>query len=286
MIVCCALWEFDYLLYSLFLLSEPYSYGVRGIPALVILDVVSGQIVIPASQSRQDVMTACRGGDSSIDTMLASWLERTPPESLEILSMLELSCQEDTLKKGLSNDKISPYLVREKSTESRTKPDTATRVKNIFTKLVQEGSEPTAAAAKAIEMVAAEQKTPASPKLEPGPLNGKAARTGPPLRGAISVDEAVAQVVEWNSVEQVRTILSTAVKYLTNTKKEPWTPKFRTFKLSNKVADQITRVEAGLRLLESLGFDVYFSQDFMATIPLAADLDAMEKQINDLLDNL
>jgi hypothetical protein len=264
-----------------------HSYGVRGIPALVILDVVSGQIVVPASQSRQEVMTACRGGDLSIDTMLASWLERTPPESLEILSMLELSCQEDTLKKGSGNDKISPYLVRKKPTRSKTKPDTAARVKEIFTKLVQEGSEPTAAAAKAIEMVAADQKKAASPKLDPGPLNGKAARAGPPLQEVISVDEAVAQVVEWNSVDHVRTVLSTAVKYLTNTKKEPWTPKFRTFKLSNKVADQITRVEAGLRLLESLGFEVYgTSQDFMATIPLAADLDAMEKQINDLLENL
>ena len=191
------------------------------------------------------------------------------------------------MKKGSGNDKISPYLVRAKPTESKTKPDTAARVKEIFTKLVQEGSEPTAAAAKAIGMVAAEQKDPASSKLEHGPLNGKAVRTGPPSQEAISVDEAVAQVVEWNSVDQVRTILSTAVKYLTNTKKEPWTPKFRTFKLSNKVADQITRVEAGLRLLESLGFEVYgTSQDFMATIPLAADLDAMEKQINDLLENL
>lgn len=273
--------------YSSFLLSSPSSYGVRGIPALVILDAVSGQVVVPASQSRQEVMTACQGGDLSIETMLASWLERTPPESLEILSMLELSCQEDTLKKGSGNDKISSYLVREKPAESKTKPDTAARVKEIFTKLVQEGSEPTAAAAKAIEMVVAEQKKPSSPKLEPGPLNGKAARTGPPLKKAVSVDETVAQVVEWHSVDQVRTVLSTAVKYLSNTKKEPWTPKFRTFKLSNKVADQITRVEAGLRLLESLGFEVYgTSQDFMATIPLIADLDAMEKQINRILENL
>lgn len=270
-----------------FFLSSPCSYGVRGIPALVILDAISGQIVIPASQSRQEVMTGCRGGDLSIDTMLASWLEQTPPESLEILSMLELSCQEDTLKKGSGNDKISPYLVREKPIESKAKADTAARVKEIFTKLVQEGSEPTAAAAKAIGTVAAEQKKPASSKLEHGPLNGKAARIGPPSQEAISVDEAVAQAVEWNSVDQVRTVLSTAVKYLTNTKKEPWTPKFRTFKLSNKVADRITRVEAGLRLLETLGFEVYgTSQDFMATIPLAADLDTMEKQINDLLENL
>jgi hypothetical protein len=212
------------------------SYGVRGIPFFVVLDAMSGQVVIPGSQSRTEIMLACRGGELSIETMLATWMERIPAESQEMLKLLELSCE--SIDKNGKNDKESPYLVQQ--TEG-SKP--ATVLDSIKVQLVQEGGEPTAAAVK-----------------------------------------AMAQAIAWTSVEDTKMVLLTALKYLGNAKEQPWTPRFRTFKLGNKVADRITRVQGGLGLLQSIGFEVYgTSQDFMATIPLDADLIDMYQKINRLL---
>jgi hypothetical protein len=257
-----------------------YSYGVRGIPSLVVLDAVSGQVVVPANQSRQEVATACNGGEQGIEAMIDSWLERTPQESREMLSMLELSCQEE--EKVEVDDKENPYLMGEPKEPKQV--DLAGEIKLFFEKLVAEGCNPTAAAAKAIDMVAEEQKK--GPKLEPGPLNGKAVRTGPPVSDDV-LDQAFAYAVERNSPSEVADVLSAALKYLKNATKEPWSPKYRTFKLSNKVADQITRVDGGLGLLQSLGFEVFgTSQDFKATIPVASDLEYVNKIITQLLEGL
>jgi hypothetical protein len=54
---------------------------VNGIPALVVLDAMSGQIVVPMSESRAEVMQACQGGDDRIEEMLQSWIARIPQES-------------------------------------------------------------------------------------------------------------------------------------------------------------------------------------------------------------
>jgi thiol-disulfide isomerase/thioredoxin len=254
-------------------------YGVRGIPSFVVLDAVSGQVVVPAKESRQAVAMACRGGELQIEAMLDSWLERTPQESREMLSMLELSCQDEEAEEA--DEKENPYLVG-----GETKPvDTAARIKEFFGKLVAEGSDPTAAAAKAIGLIAEEQKS--GPKLEAGPLTGKAIRAGPALSDEDTLDQAFARALDWNSPSIVADVLSTALKYLKNTTKEPWSPKFRTFKLSNKVADQVTRAEGCLGLLQGLGFEVFgTSQDFKATIPVAADLEAMNETITRLLEGL
>jgi hypothetical protein len=199
---------------------------------------MSGQVVIPGGQSRTEIMLACRGGELSIETMLATWMERIPAESQEMLKLLELSCESND--KNDKDDKESPYLVQK--TEG-SKPATVLDVK---VQLVQEGGEPTAAAVK-----------------------------------------AMAQIIEWTSVEDTKTVLLTALKYLGNAKEQPWSPRFRTFKLSNKVADRITRVQGGLGLLQFIGFEVYgTSQDFMATIPLDADLIDMDEKINRLLEDL
>lgn len=58
-----------------------YRYGVRGIPSLVILDALSGGIVVAASETRGEVNYACRMGDDGIDQMFKSWLQRVPEES-------------------------------------------------------------------------------------------------------------------------------------------------------------------------------------------------------------
>lgn len=246
----------------------------------MVLDAVSGQVVIPANQTRQDVMNACQRGERAIEEMLDTWLERTPQDTREVLSMLELSCEEEeTIEE---ENKENPYLIGEPKKPKQV--DLAAEIKGSFEKLVSEGFDATAAAAKAIGMVAEEQKK--GPKLEPGPLDGKAVRTGP-LAMDNALDAAFAFAMERNPPTEVAVVLSTALKYLQNASKEPWSPKFRTFKLSNKVADKITRVDGGLRLLQSIGFEVFgTSQDFKATIPVASDLDNMNERIAHLLERL
>lgn len=99
------------------------------------------------------------------------------------------------------------------------------------------------------------------------------------------VDQALANVLELNSESAVSDVLSTAFKYLKNSKNEPSEPKFRSFKLSNKIADTVTRVEGGLGLMQALGFEVIGTyQDFKASIPVTTNLVAMEKRITRLIE--
>jgi len=257
------------------------TYGVRGIPSLVVLDAVSGQVVVSQQESRQAVGMACRGGEHQIEAMLESWLDRTPQESKEMLSMLELSCQEDD-PADKQDDEKNPYLVAENAVCPPA--NAAERIKQLFEKLVEEGNDPTSAAAKAIGMLAEEQKS--GVKLEGGPLDGKAVRTGTPLDGD-ALDLAMACAMEWNSPSLVADVLTTSMKYLKNAMKEPWSPKYRSFKLSNKVADHITKIEGGIALLQALGFEIFgTSQEFKATIPLSRDLDEMNQTISRLIDGL
>lgn len=215
-------------------------YGVRGIPALVVLDAMSGQVVVPADASRGEVSQACSRGESGLEALLQSWLSRIPPESQEILTMLELSCADDHVARDSDETTtttpplVNPYLVCQEK--------------------------PTFAASEAV--------------WESGPLNGKVQRV-PTLDEKIQKDQPLSDI---------QTALGTALKYLENVKKTPYAPKFRTFKLGNKVADNITRIEGGVDLLTSVGFEVQgTSQDFVATIPLAADLDQMHSRITSMM---
>lgn len=219
------------------------TYGVRGIPSLVVLDTLTGRVVIPPQESRQAVAMACRGGELAIENMLESWLERAPQESREILTMLELSCVEETNRNVNENEKESEYLTKHEDSQHIT-------------------------------------------KLSAGTLNGKAIQSGPHTDENL-LDQTFANAMNCNSPVVVAEVLSTMLKYVNNAAKEPWTNRYRSFKLSNKVADQITRVEGGLGLLQGIGFDISFtSQDFKATIPVGADLDAMTQRLVHLLEGI
>jgi hypothetical protein len=122
--------------------------------------------------------------------------------------------------------------------------------------------------------------------LPAGNLDGRAAYKGPP-RFEDPVDIALVQALDWNPTSSVTTVLRTAQKYLNNVIDEPWEPRYRTFRLSNKVADSVTSVEGGLGLLQALGFEVVVtSHDFKATIPVPSDLTAMKQRIAQLLDDV
>ena len=68
-------------------------YSVRGIPSLVVVDSISGQVVINNTESRELVMQTCRGGtNKSICSMfLSHWLSKTPTESQQLIDLLAMS---------------------------------------------------------------------------------------------------------------------------------------------------------------------------------------------------
>lgn len=259
------------------------TYGVQGIPSFVVLDAVSGQVVVPASQSRQEVVNACRGGEARIEAMLESWFSRIPASTQELLSMLELSTQDGVHSDGEANIDESPYLKQSIENVNGDHADAhqaalSSKIRLHFDQLVHAGHDPNSAAATALKMVI-------EGVYPPGSLNGKALYRGAP-RPKLDIDRLLGKVTEWNVASSAATVLSTAHKYLKNTLKEPWEPKFRSFKLSNKIADTVSQVEGGWKLLEALGFEVVVTnQDFKANIPVSADLRNMDESISHLMQN-
>ena len=202
--------------------------------------------------------------------------------------MLELSCADESSDTG-ADDKAReqhPYLVQSGLERKAPAPDPATLIKEMFAKLVADGLEPNAAAAKAIQMVAEQKDSAKSASFDAGPLNDIAWNTVENV-STPSTEEVAALVVAWNNASNaaVRTAVATALKYLENVIREPWTAKFRSFKLSNKVVDRMTRVDGAIYLICSLGLYVYATdQDFMACIPLSTDLDGMHETMTKLLE--
>ena len=61
-------------------------FGIQGIPALIVLDTISGAVVVPKEQSRSDVLEACQKGDEAIEDLYSNiWMDRIPPESQVII---------------------------------------------------------------------------------------------------------------------------------------------------------------------------------------------------------
>jgi len=97
----------------------------------------------------------------------------------------------------------------------------------------------------------------------------------------------LSQATEWNSPAVIIDALKVAAKYVGNAMKEPWSSKFRSFKLSNQVADKITRLEGGLAILQGIGFEISTTgQEFRAIIPVSVDLEQMNQLISQLIDDL
>ena len=150
-------------------------FGVRGIPSFVVLDSLSGRVVVSPDDSRKEVHQACQRGEQAIDGLFKTWLTKVPPESSSMLDILALSCceAENVSEQTTTNVKAGEYLVRKKED---VKPKTSTedlqaRVKEIFTSLVAAGGTPNSAAVEAIKQATAEQNNP-SVKLEQGIIKG------------------------------------------------------------------------------------------------------------------
>lgn len=151
------------------------------------------------------------------------------------------------------------------------------------------GHDPNHAAAAALTAVSTLSVEDLVTTISPGKLDGKAIYAGEsrPTRSQDNVNRALAYALDRNSASTVSEALSTGRKYLRNSMKSPWEPKYRRFKLSNKVADKVTQVEGGLGLLQSIGFEVIGTRrDFEASIPAAANLTSMDAKIQRLLEDL
>jgi len=307
-------------------------YGVRGIPALIVLDAITGAVVVPADQSRSEVAIACQGGEGAITELVAErWLQSLPPESKSIMESLALSCTEGNAAEGDDDSEINHYLVRklsetgddieeEEEEEEASATSPQDQIKAIFTDLVaKEGLAPNAAAAKAIQMFSEGQRRPKLPSfdLSAGALNDI------PWTCTIYAPADIVSQADGDGWEELsrsgsvgfyqkngssggaefpllthhhlnggpksdtlRQIAETAKKYLDNAKKDPYTNRFRRFKLSNKIFDRIV-VSGGLDIITNWGFAVYRTDtDFYASIPLAADLESIELSIDRVLDGL
>jgi Thioredoxin-like len=259
-------------------------YHVKGIPSLVVLDSISGQIVIPNTESRSLVMQTVQcGADKAIADMFSTaWLDRIPFESKEILSMLATSCRYETVGQEIvsTSPKVTSFLLRSTYIEKQQ------RIEMLTAQLIdEEEMDPDQAkeAAFAVEALVGEADTE----------NRSASRLNECFLSKISdlstdcemsrSPSDVAKNVSNASREQLKSVLVTLWKYFLMCYETPWISKFRQFQLSFKVADRITVVPGGLELAESLGFQILFADfDFVASVPVSADLHEMKESIRKL----
>ena len=55
---------------------------MQGFPTLIVVDSISGSVVVPKEQARSEVSQACLKGDLAIEHLLENeWFERIPAES-------------------------------------------------------------------------------------------------------------------------------------------------------------------------------------------------------------
>jgi hypothetical protein len=225
-------------------------YGIQGIPSLVVLDAVSGNIVADASTARGEVIQACRFGETGIETLFKTWLSRVPSATQEMIHMLEISCV-DTLMPcpAKSVGLIGSYLQRTLSDSSIAEDSDQQKHGWADTLFAEVRS------ANDVELV----QSPAFQDLMTNGIGSAA----------------------------MKAALETALAYLENAAKAPYNPKYRSFKLSNKIADRITQVKGGVQLIQAFGIDIVaLDSDFYATILLGTNLDASMRQVQCMLERL
>jgi len=101
-------------------------------------------------------------------------------------------------------------------------------------------------------------------------------------------DDAISALIkQMGNNDNAKVVITTMLKYLDNAVREPWNPKFRQFKLSNKIVDKATRLDGAIELICSFGMAVAPTlEDFMVSIPLGCDLDRMQSSMNKALKDM
>jgi len=251
-------------------------FGVNGIPCLIVLDTISGAIVVGKEDTRFEVGTACQHGDDAIKNMFSMWSDRIPEESKEIVETLKMSCDREEEGEEEEEKNEAPKAKHIEQTPP-AQLDLGARVNIIYTQLLAEGIQPNVAGALAIKQVTEEIK--AASLASPMEID----KSAPADTEEMREDEPVPDMkVDLSLVGE--NLIELALKLIENVEKSPYSFKFRSFKLGNKSIDVITRARDGLDLLRFLGFEIYSSDvDFIASIPLCANLSQMKAKAKNLL---
>lgn len=211
-------------------------YGVQGIPSLVILDAVSGMVVASAEQARTEVSQACARGDAAAEDLFARTWLGRLPE--ESAQLFELM----------------QLSANETEDDDRRAREAASAREAYLT--APRGTDEDQADEKVGDM-------PAVRNLDYG-VAGVTSAAAPDGTAALARGA------------DVRAVLATMLKYLDNAVREPWNPKFRQFKMSNKIVDRAISRDEAIDLICGFGITVApTAEDFMVIIPLVSDLDAM-----------
>lgn len=147
-----------------------------------------------------------------------------------------------------------------------SKEEQSKRIQDIFVELVKNGTHPNVAAVSAIQQVNKEVEEQKSIRRR---MRGDSANVAQPFDEGVNVEPEV---------------ISLLLQCIDNIEKHPSLTKFRSMKFSNKIFDKVTSAENGTRLLESLGFDIFCTDsDFIAVVPLAANIPVMREHLEKLL---
>jgi hypothetical protein len=278
-------------------LSVPYShlpsckqalslkYNVRGIPSLVVVDSISGHVVIDNAESRALVLQTCQGGsDESICSMFSThWLSKTPVDSQQLLELLAMSNVEETdvCVDALPTFEFCTYLVRKKFMEQQE------RVEVVAAQLIEDNMDEVEAyetAEQAVEL----SMVDCNDDVKESCLDGLFERIdivsfSTEGYASMSPSDIAETISRENGREKLDSVLTTMFKYFNNCIEEPWNPKYRKFQLSFKVADSMINVDGSIKLMLSIGFEISCAiEDYVAYIPIPMDLDQMKRTITSL----
>ena len=92
-------------------------FGIRGIPGLVVLDSISGQ-VLSQTRARQEV-SQCRGDTNAV---VANWLNNLPVDSVELVEMCKMTYLESQEQNDgeVDGDSENHFLVRQNAIPPKT----------------------------------------------------------------------------------------------------------------------------------------------------------------------
>ncbi|GMI62649.1 hypothetical protein ScalyP_jg2639 [Parmales sp. scaly parma] len=222
-------------------------FNVSGIPTLIILDGVSGEIV--SRDGRKDVIES--RGDTEL--CFASWVSQLPETSLakhDEVDLGRLQIQEEASERKLAFSDMQNGKLKSTSdtTAEEKKLEISSRVKILFSQFVKkDGEKPNDAAVKAIKLATAPYSTEKS---------------------------AADFLVKMNGCEKelVSTMLETVIKYLGNIESNATQQRFRNIKVGNKIFhEKVGRVSNSCEFLNEVVGVSYFTNfegEFVVDIPV------------------
>lgn len=238
------------------------------------MDTISGNIVVSQESSRNAIKSACERGEGAIEDMFNSWIDQIPADSKDMYEAMKASCIEDSTNQNEEME-IDVDSTRLETNKIMTLEDQRNRVVEIYNQLCGEGMVMNEAGAKAIQQVTEEVQAAKGIciEIDEAKLNPENEPVFEDTFDPTSISPEVVYVV---------------LKYLTNIEENPFTPRFRMLRFSNQVFDQVVSSRGGLHfIVQILGFDVFsVGTDFVAVIPLAANISQMIKLTQDIVEDL